>query len=83
MASWRRSYLAGIVALLFAIVAAQLLTTAGEGAWFPYATASLWLGMGGPQAAQEVTVAQLVMPLLVGALGALATVQWWRRAQLA
>ena len=80
VASWRRSYLAGIVALLVAIVIAQILTTAGVGGWFPYTTASLWLGMGGEEAAEAITVPQLLMPLLAGALGVWGTQRWWSRA---
>lgn len=82
VASWRRGYLAGFVALLLVVVAAQVATAAGVGAWFPYAAPSLWLGMGGEEAAAALTTVHLVLPLAVGALGSWATVGWWARAEV-
>jgi ABC-2 type transport system permease protein len=81
VASWRRSYLAGFVALLLVVVAAQIVTTAGAGAWLPYAVPSLWLGMGGPNAADAITAVHLLLPLLLGALGGCALVAWWARSE--
>jgi ABC-2 type transport system permease protein len=82
VSSWRRGYLPGFVALLLVVVAAQIVTTAGAGAWFPYAAPSLWLGMGGVDAAGAVTSVQLLMPLVVGALGSWAVVWWWAQAEV-
>ena len=81
VASWRRSYLAGFVALLLVVVAAQIATTAGAGAWFPYAAPSLWLGMGGPTAADAITPVHLLLPPAFAALGGCALVRWWARTE--
>lgn len=81
LSSWRRGYLAGFVGLLGAVVATQLLTATGAGAWFPYAAPSLWTGMGGPAAASAVTAAQLALAPVVSGLGVVATVVWWGRAE--
>jgi len=82
VASARRGYLPAIGALLGLIVVTQIVTAAGAGGWFPYATPSLWLGMGGRAAAAAVTVPQLVAAVPVSAAGAAATIWWWRRAEL-
>ena len=81
VSSWRRGYLPGIVTLLAVVVVTQLLTAIGAGAWFPYAAAALWLGMGGAAAANQVSVIQLLLPLPVAALAVIATLSWWRRAE--
>ena len=82
VASWRRGYLAGFVALLLVVVTAQIVTTAGAGAWFPYAAPSLWLGMGGPNAADGITAVHLLLPPGFGALGGCALVAWWARTEV-
>lgn len=82
VASARRGYLPAIGALLGLIVVTQIVTAAGAGGWFPYATPSLWLGMGGPAAAAAVTAPQLAAAVPVSAAGAAATIWWWRRAEL-
>ena len=81
VASWRRGYLAGIVALLSIVVITQVVTAVGVGGWFPYAAPSLWMGMGGAAAAEQVTVMQLLTPIAVGGVAVAATVAWWRRAE--
>ena len=63
VSSWRRGYLPGIVTLLAVVVVTQLVTAIGLGAWFPYAAAALWLGMGGAAAASQVSMIQLLLPL--------------------
>lgn len=82
VASWRRGYLPGIVALLLAVVATQLATALGAGGWFPYAAPSLWLGMGGPAAADAVTGPQLMLPLLVAGVAGWGCLAWWRQAEV-
>ena len=69
VSSWRRGYLPGIVTLLAVVVVTQLLTAIGAGAWFPYATPALWMGMGGAAAASQVSIIQLLLPLAVAAIG--------------
>ena len=82
VASVRRGYLAGVAALLGVVVVAQVTTVLGAGGWFPYAAPGLWAGMGGAAAASEVSAAQLLLCVPVAASGWLATVRWWRRAQV-
>lgn len=82
VASARRGYLPGIAALLGIVVLTQVATLAGAGAWFPWAAPGLWAGMGGAQAAADVGPVQLVLPLVVGALGAAGTVRWWSTTEL-
>ncbi|UZN05138.1 ABC transporter permease [Cellulomonas sp. S1-8] len=82
VASVRRGYLPGVGALLGIVVATQVATVAGAGAWMPWAAPGLWVGMGGPAAAAAVTPAQLLLALPVGAVGALGTVRWWSTAEL-
>ncbi|CAA9293683.1 MAG: hypothetical protein AVDCRST_MAG61-413 [uncultured Friedmanniella sp.] len=77
VASWRRSYLAGFVVLLFVVVVTQVVTAMGGGHWFPYAVPSLWAGMGGEEAARAVSALGLLSAPLVAALGVAATVRWW------
>lgn len=81
VSSWRRGYLPGFVALLAVVVATQVITAAGGGAWFPYAAPSIWMGMGGTDAANDVTAVQLLAPLALAGVVALATTNWWRRAE--
>lgn len=81
ISSWRRGYLAGFVALLGVVVVTQVVTATGAGAWFPYAAPSLWMGMGGAAAADDITPVQLLLPVLVAAASVLGTLAWWRRAQ--
>jgi ABC-2 type transport system permease protein len=81
VSSRRRGYLAGFVALLAVVVVTQIVTAMGAGAWFPYAAPELWMGMGGPAAASEVSTIQLLLPLPVAAVAVVATLSWWRHAE--
>ena len=81
VSSWRRGYLPGIIALVALVVVTQILTAIGVGAWFPYAAPALWMGLGGVAAASQVSIIQLLLPLLVAAIAVLATLSWWRRAE--
>jgi ABC-2 type transport system permease protein len=63
------------------VVVTQIVTAMGVGAWFPYAAPALWMGMGGAAAASKVSIIQLLLPLLVAAIGVVATLSWWRRAE--
>jgi len=63
------------------VVVTQLVTAIGVGGWFPYASQALWMGMGGAAAASQVSIIQLLLPLLVAAIGVAVTLSWWRRAE--
>jgi ABC-2 type transport system permease protein len=80
LASWRRGYLPGFVGLLGIVVATQVVTAIGGGAWFPYAAPSLWMGMGGPDAT-GLSAVQLLLPIVVALAAAIATTSWWHRAE--
>lgn len=82
VASALRGYLPAIGALLGLVVVTQIVTAAGAGAWFPYAAPSLWLGMGGPEAAAAVTATHLFAAVPVSVLGASAATWWWNCAEL-
>jgi len=82
VASAGRGPLAGVGALILLIVATQVVTALGAGAWFPWAAPGLWLGLGGPDAAADVTGLQLFLAVPVAALGVVATGEWWHRAQV-
>ena len=47
----------------------------------PLRNASAVDGMGGPAAASQVSVIQLLLPLPVAAIAIVATLSWWRRAE--
>ena len=82
VASIGRGYLPGIGALILLIVATQLVTSFGAGAWFPYAAPGLWMGLGGPGASDEINPIQLSLAVPVFILGVVATAQWWKTAEL-
>jgi hypothetical protein len=46
VSSWRRGYLPGFVALVAVVMATQLITALGGGAWFPFVAPSLWMAWG-------------------------------------
>ncbi len=77
-----RGHLPAVAALVGVIVVTQIVTTVGAGGWFPYAAPSLWVGMGGAEAAAAITATQLLLPVGVGAAGVWATVAAWDRVQL-
>lgn len=82
VASIGRGYLPGIGALVLLVIGAQIVTSFGAGAWFPYAAPGLWMGLGGPDASSEISPIQLSLALPVFILGLVATVQWWNTAEL-
>ena len=82
VASSARGYLPAVGVLIGIVVATQVATVAGAGAWFPYAAPGLWSGMGGATLADTVTAVQLMTVLPVLALGVASTVWWWDRAQV-
>ena len=82
VASVARGYLPAVGVLLGVVVATQVATVLGAGAWFPWAAPGMWAGLGGEAAAAAVTPVQLLLALPVGALGGVATVAAWQRAQV-
>jgi ABC-2 type transport system permease protein len=80
VATWGRDSLAGVGGVLGVVVVTQVVTVVGVGAWFPWAAPGLWLGMGG--AGVVVTGWQLATAPAVAVAAWLATVWWWRRAEI-
>ena len=80
LATRGRDPLAGVGGVVGVVVVSQLVTVGGAGAWFPWAVPGLWLGMGGPGV--DVSPVQLATVPLTAAAGWVATVWWWRRAEL-
>lgn len=62
---------------MLVVVATQVITAIGGGHWFPYAVPSLWAGMGGAEAAADISPAGLLSVPLTAALGIVATLHWW------
>jgi len=83
VATAARGHLPAVAALILIIVGTQILTLVGVGGWFPYATVSLWSGMGGSAAATQITPVQLLLVPMTGAIACAATIGWWKRMQVA
>jgi ABC-2 type transport system permease protein len=74
-----RGYLAPLAWTVAMIVAAQVLTVLGWGAWFPWSVPALLAGAGG-SSVEPVTPGGVVLVLIVAAIGLVATIAWWDRA---
>ncbi|WP_418275790.1 hypothetical protein ACNHYB_13155 [Isoptericola jiangsuensis] len=79
VASWTRSPLATVGALIGVVALTQVVVMLGAGAWFPYAVPSLWTGTGGAQAAASVGPGALVLTAAVAPAACAAVVVRWRR----
>ncbi|MCB5275309.1 hypothetical protein BJG92_02857 [Arthrobacter sp. SO5] len=82
VASVARGYLPGVGGLVLLVVITQVVTAFGTGAWFPYAAPGLWMGMGGPAAAETVSPLQLLLCVPVSVLGIAVTGQWWKNMEI-
>ena len=80
-ASIGRGYLPAVGGLLVLVVAAQVAIVAGAGTWWPWSVAAVW-AMGSDAGMDPVAPLWLTVVPLVAALGAAATVGWWRRAEV-
>ncbi|WP_338747846.1 ABC transporter permease [Janibacter alittae] len=80
-ASIGRGYLPAVGGVLALVVAAQVAMVAGAGQWWPWSIAAMW-AMGADSGMEPVAPAWLTVVPLVAALGAWATVAWWRRAEV-
>jgi ABC-2 type transport system permease protein len=78
-ASLGRGYLPAVGAMFLTVLAAQVASAMGYGAWFPWAVPGLMAGAGGPDQVQPGW-AGAGMVVLVAAASALANVLWWERA---
>jgi ABC-2 type transport system permease protein len=79
-ASIGRGYLPAVGGLMVLVVAAQVAMVAGAGTWWPWSVAAVW-AMGADAGMEPVAPVWLAAVPLVAAMGASATVAWWRRAE--
>lgn len=82
VASWGRGYLPAVGALIVIIAVSQMAVLFGTGAWFPYAIPGLMAVVGGV-GAPTVTPLQMALVPLTALAGVMATLLWWRNAQVA
>ncbi|GAA1702248.1 hypothetical protein GCM10009808_20230 [Microbacterium sediminicola] len=71
-----RSLLAGVGTVIGLVAVAQIVVIGGAGGWVPLAAPTLWA------LEMDVTPAQLLLSVVWGALGILATLIAWKRLQL-
>lgn len=79
VATASRSQLGTVGALVGVVAVTQIVVLLGGGAWFPYASPSLWSGMGGVEAAATVGPPQLLLAAAVAPVAIIAVVHAWRR----
>jgi ABC-2 type transport system permease protein len=82
VATLARGHLPAVASLILIVVATQIVTIVGAGGWFPYAAVSLWSGLGGAQAIEQITVPQLLLVPATAATGCAATLWRWRLMQV-
>lgn len=79
VATVTRSQLGTVGALVGVVALTQIVVLLGGGTWFPYASPSLWTGMGGADAATAIGPPQLLLAAAVAPLAIVAVVHAWRR----
>lgn len=82
IASFGRGYLAPVGVTFGCVVVANVSAMLGYGRWFPWAVPGLLSGAAGPDG-EQVGVASVVLVVVTGSLGGLATLRWWTRADQA
>lgn len=80
-ASVGRGYLPAVGALLILVVLAQVAMIAGVGAWWPWSVPALW-AMGPDAGLPSIAAGRLLLVPAVALAGAVATVLWWRHAEV-
>jgi ABC-2 type transport system permease protein len=74
-----RGYIAPLAWAVAMIAVSQVLAVLGWGNWFPWAVPAILAGAGG-NAVEPVSLAAVILVLAVAAVGLVATVFWWERA---
>jgi ABC-2 type transport system permease protein len=77
-ASVGRGYLPATGVMLLAVFLAQVIATAGWGAYFPWSVPALYSGAAGKPL--PLRVASVALVLVTGLGGLAATLCWWRYA---
>jgi len=80
-ASLGRGYLPAVGGLLVLVVLAQVATIAGAGSWWPWSVPAMW-AMGPDTDLPAIAAARLLAVPAVALAGALATLRWWRHAEV-
>ncbi|GLZ32054.1 ABC transporter permease [Lentzea sp. NBRC 105346] len=78
-ASVGRGYLSGVGVMMAAIFFAQVIAALGYGRYFPWSVPALFSGLAGPDS-DPPGLLGLLLVLLVGVAGVVATALWWRNA---
>ncbi|MCK2215597.1 ABC transporter permease [Actinomadura sp. ATCC 31491] len=78
-ASAGRGYLAAVGVLFCVIFASQVIAALGYGAVFPWSVPGLYAGIAGP-GQEPPGLPGVLLVVLTGAAGAVATALWWERA---
>jgi ABC-2 type transport system permease protein len=81
VASVGRGYLPAVGGLLILVVLAQVATIAGAGGWWPWSVPAVW-AMGPEAGMPAVAATRLLLVPAVALAGAVATVRWWRHAEV-
>ena len=82
VATLARGHLPAVATLILIVVITQIVTIIGRGGWFPYAAINLWTGLGGAQAAEQITLPQLLLIPVTALVGCVATVWRWRQMEV-
>jgi ABC-2 type transport system permease protein len=72
-----RSYFPALAFLVLAVALAQIVAVLGWGEYFPWAIPGLYANVAGPV---KLGPASYILVILIGFLGVLGTVLWWRYA---
>ena len=72
-------YIAPLAWAVATVAASQVLAVLGWGAWFPWAVPAILAGAGGV-AVEPVGPGGIALVILAAAVGIIATVTWWERA---
>lgn len=81
VASWGRGYLPAIGALIVIVAVTQVAVLFGTGEWFPYAIPGLMAVVGGA-GVPAMTPLQIGLVPLTALAAVMATLLWWRKAQV-
>jgi ABC-2 type transport system permease protein len=74
-----RGYIAPLGFAVLTVALAQIVAVLGWGAWFPWSVPAILAGAGGADV-EPVTLGGVAVCLVTAAIGLVATMAWWQRA---
>lgn len=74
-----RGYIAPLGFAVLTVALSQIVAVLGWGAWFPWSVPAILAGAGGAEV-EPVTLGGVAVCLVTAAIGMVATVAWWERA---